>query len=69
MNELGLYEKLSVPADVVSQLTEYGNSRDICIPDKIINKILNRSQWDEGIKELQALLGDDPDGIKYCGNY
>ena len=64
MNDNRLYEKLAIPSEVVSKLTKYGSIRDISISEKIINKIIYRSQWDEGIKELQHLLGDDPDGIK-----
>lgn len=64
MENMELYGLLQIPDEVVKQLVEYGNTRDIQISDTLKNKILDRSEWDEGIKELQELLGDDPNGMK-----
>jgi hypothetical protein len=64
MKNIELFRILEIPNEVEKQLIDYGNSRDIQIPNVVINKILNRSEWDIGIKELQELLCDDPNGIK-----
>lgn len=64
MNNTKLYKLLDIPHDVEDKLISYERSRIIQLPDAIFLKILNRNQWDEGVKELQALLGDDPEGIK-----
>lgn len=59
-----LFELLDIPNEVRLKLIDYGNKRISEIPHSIINKILERKEWDDGIKELQEILGDDPDGIK-----
>lgn len=64
MKNIELYKLLKIPSEVEKLLLDYEYSRNIQVSDEIINKILNRSRWDEGIKELQKLLCDDPDGIK-----
>lgn len=64
MTNSELFRLLEIPNEVEKQLVDYGNSRDVLVSDITIHKILERSEWDEGIKELQELLGDDPDGMK-----
>lgn len=64
MTQLELFELLEIPNEVRLELVGYGNKRNSEIPNSIINKILQRREWDEGIKELQEILGDDFDGIK-----
>lgn len=64
MENLELYRLLEIPKEVEERLTAYGEERNLQLPEAVTAKILKRSEWDEGIKELQALLGDDPDGIK-----
>lgn len=59
-----LFRILEIPNEVERQLIDYGNSREKQIPNAVTNKILNPGEWDEGIKELQELLGDDPNGFK-----
>ena len=59
-----LFQLLEIPKEVEIKLIDYGNSRNVQISDDLVNKLLKRSEWDEGIKELQELLEDDPDGIK-----
>lgn len=59
-----LFRLLEIPSEAEKQLIDYGRSRNAPIPNTVINKILKRDEWDAGIKELQALLGDDPDGFK-----
>lgn len=61
---LDLFEKLEISSDVKLELVDYGKKRNSEIPDSIINKILQRSEWDVGVKELQEILGDDPHGMK-----
>lgn len=64
MKNMELFRLLEIPDEVQEQLIAYGNSRNVEIPKGISDKIRKRSEWDEGIKELQELLGDDPDGMK-----
>ncbi len=64
MTWLELYELLEIPNEVKLELIAYGNKRTLEIPSTIINKIMKRVEWEEGIKELQEFLGDDSDGIK-----
>lgn len=64
MNHTELFKMLEIPHEVEKRLVDYGMSRNVEIPDALKRKIRKRSEWDEGIKELQELLGDDPDGIK-----
>lgn len=64
MRNIELYKLLEIPDEVQKRLTDYNNSRKIQVPGMIIDKIRKRCEWDEGIKELQELLGDDPDGMK-----
>ncbi len=64
LENLELFGMLEIPDEVERRLVDYGSSRRVQISDAIISKILKRDEWDGGIKELQALLGDDPDGIK-----
>lgn len=64
MENTELYRMLEIPDEVEKQLMDYGRSRNVPIQSGIINKILKRDEWDMGIKELQELLGEDPDGMK-----
>ncbi len=64
MENVELYRMLEIPYEVEKQLIHYGRNRKVHIPNAVINEILKRDEWDVGIKELQELLGDDPDGIK-----
>lgn len=64
MNDMELYKMLEIPDEVEKRLLDYGNIRTADLPEPLINKILQRSQWSQGIEELQSFLGDDPDGIK-----
>lgn len=64
MKTMELVRLLEIPEEVEKQLADYENGRDTEISGDLTGKILKRSQWDEGIQELQAVLGDDPAGIK-----
>lgn len=64
MKNIDLYKLLEMPDEVERRLIDYGNGRTLQVPDALADKIRKRSEWDEGIKELQALLGEDSDGIK-----
>ena len=64
MKNTELYGMLEIPDEVEKQLINYGKSRNVSIPNVIINKILKRDEWNAGIQELQELLEDDSDGIK-----
>lgn len=64
MDNLKLYELLEIPYEIVVRLKSYALCRTIRGEDSLKDKLLRRDTWDDGIKELQKLLGDDPDGIK-----
>lgn len=64
MKNIELYKLLEIPDEVEKKLVEYGNVRNVHLSDTTVRKVLNRSEWSEGIGELQEVLGDDPDGIK-----
>lgn len=64
MDNNKLYELLEIPEEVTKQLATYEKTRSKEIPDDIYTKLFLRTEWDEGVKELQTFLGDDPDGIK-----
>lgn len=64
MENIELYRMLEIPDAVETQLIDYGRNRKIQIPNAITEKLLKRGEWEEGIRELQELLEDDPDGIK-----
>lgn len=64
MTSQELYELIKLPVGVVEQLKQYEKHRKGDIPAEIREKLFVREYWDDGIKELQAYLGDDP----YCIN-
>lgn len=64
MERKKLYEMLELPNEVISALNQYEQGRTRKLPEEIREKLFVRSLWDEGVKELQNYLGDDPDGIK-----
>lgn len=63
MDNCRLYELLDIPGEVRDRLNEYGDNRKRALPDDIYGKLFLRSEWDQGVKELQAFLAEDTDGI------
>lgn len=63
MTSAEFYEVIQLPEGVIEQLNEYEKQRKGDIPDKIMEKLFKREAWDEGVKELQAYLGEDPYGM------
>lgn len=59
-----LYEMLELPQEVVDVLNAYEAQRTTELPDDLYRKLFAREQWEEGVKELQSYLGDDPTGMK-----
>lgn len=59
-----LYEILELPQEVVDSLNAYEAERMTELPDDLYRKLFVREQWEEGVKELQSYLGDDPMGMK-----
>lgn len=59
-----LYQLLELPKVVITELNKYENDRKININTDLRKHLLTRGLWQEGIKTLQELIGDDPDGIK-----
>lgn len=64
MKNVELYRLLEIPDEVKERLADYETAGTLRIPDALTDKILTRSKWEEGIKELQGMLSEDPDGIK-----
>ena len=58
-----LYNMLEIPQPVVDRLNSYEKQRSISVSQDMLNRILNRSTWDDAIVELGNIIGDDPDGI------
>ena len=59
-----LYKLLELPQEVIELLDTYGEERTKKIPEEIYRKLFVREKWDEGVKELQSYLGEDPAGMK-----
>lgn len=59
-----LYELLEVPHRVRMELDAYEAERTQEIPEEIYRQLFVREEWDEGVKALQAYLGEDPAGMK-----
>lgn len=64
MDRNTLYAVLEIPPEVVDLLNRYESERTQDLPEEIRNKLFARSEWDEGVKQLQQFLGEDPDGMK-----
>lgn len=64
LDQKHLYELLELPQEVVALLDAYGAERTQEIPEEIYRKLYVREEWEEGIRELQNYLGDDPAGMK-----
>lgn len=58
-----LYELIKLPRGVIEQLKQYEKHRKGDIPSEIRERLFLREHWDEGVKELQSYLGEDPYGI------
>lgn len=63
MKMIELLELLEIPNEVKLELSSYDKANSK-MTDSIAYKLLQRNLWDEGIKELQEILGEDPNGIK-----
>lgn len=64
MDSNEMYELLEIPEVVRVCLRNYGNNRTMTVSDELFGRLIHRNEWDEAVKELQGLLGEDPDGIK-----
>lgn len=64
MDRKNLYEMLDIPQEVAAVLNQYEQGRTKELPKEIQDKLFVRSTWEEGVKELQSFLGDDPNGMK-----
>lgn len=64
MDTMELAGLLEIPAEVKEQLAAYESSRHISISAELGNKLLKRDQWEEGLRQLQEMLGEDPTGVK-----
>jgi hypothetical protein len=63
MTSAEFYELIQLPEGVTEQLNEYEKQRKADIPDEIMEKLFKREAWDDGVKELQEFLGEDPYGM------
>ncbi len=64
METMELVKLLDIPEVVERKLADYESSRDIIISGDLTAKILRRSQWKDGLHNIQEVLGDDPTGVK-----
>lgn len=64
METMQLVRLLEIPEEVEGLLADYERGRSITVSDGLMSQILDRRQWDAGIKKLQEQLGEDPAGIK-----
>ena len=64
MENKELYRLIDLPDEIIVRLCEYESKRSVTVSDELKDRLLRRDSWSEGIKELEALVGDDPDGIK-----
>ena len=64
MTQQELWERLELPEKVKKELMDYENKRVCEIPTAVTEHILQRTEWDTGTRELQEILGEDPDGMK-----
>ncbi|MBP5554007.1 MAG: DUF5596 domain-containing protein [Lachnospiraceae bacterium] len=55
-----LYRLIRLPEGIINQLSEYETVRNADIPVAVRDKLFSRPTWDEGVKELQEYLDDDP---------
>ena len=58
-----LYRVLQIPSAVIKKLEAYSEKRTWIADEKIYHMILSRKNWDEGVKQLQHLIGEDKEGI------
>lgn len=64
MTNLELYKKLNFPDEVIEKLTTYEKNRINDMPNNLVQRLLNRTQWEDAVEELKTYVGEDPDGIK-----
>lgn len=64
MNHQELYRILKLPSEVTEQLNSYETVRCFQMSEELKKRLLCRTTWDEAVKELQELLGEDADGFK-----
>ncbi len=63
MTNKEFYKIIGLEEGAVSQLNQYESNR-VSVPDDIYKRLLARQTWDEAVKELQTLLGEDSCGMK-----
>lgn len=64
MDHKSLCALLELPHEVRAELDAYGAERTRDVPEEVYRKLLVREEWEEGVRELQGYLGDDPAGMK-----
>lgn len=64
MDHKSLCALLELPHEVRAELDAYGAERTWDVPEEVYRKLLVREEWEEGVRELQGYLGDDPAGMK-----
>ena len=68
MTNLELYKKLSFPDEVIGKLITYEENRTDDLPKTLVQRLLNRTQWEEAVEELKTYIGEDPDHINIFGH-
>lgn len=55
---------IDLPAEMADRVLALDRNFDYSAADAIAPRLLDRATWEGAVKELQHVLGDDPDGVK-----
>ncbi|RKI92303.1 hypothetical protein D7V94_06355 [Parablautia intestinalis] len=63
-NIMELCERIDIPKEVTAQVRDFDAQTDYTPVEAAMEKLFHRASWDEGLGEIKAYLGQDPQGIK-----
>ena len=55
---------IDLPAEMADRVVAFDRDFDYSATDAVTPRLLERATWEAAVKELQAILGEDPDGVK-----
>ena len=55
---------IDLPVEMTERVLSFDRSFDYAAIDAAASRLLDRATWEQAIKDLQHLLGDDPGGVK-----
>lgn len=59
-----LVKKIQMPGEVIHTIEKLENRMDTSLYTEAVLQLFSRKTWDDGLKALRLLLGDDPDGMR-----